>query len=804
MCRLNKMVKSGDSTLNWIHSETLPGVLQMFRLILIIWSFIVCTTGFCNIGLAVSKGAQSVIISIPGLSFMELDEDEIRRLPQLDRLRQHAAWGAMNIRTPGKGMKDVYVSWGAGAPAEAGANAQAFSFRERIDGGIASDLYVRFNGIQGSVEPAQSQMIAANGLLIPNIGALRRLNEQSRYRATPGLLGTVLQKNGISAAVWGNADTRAIFGGDVPSMQRYAALTLMDRRGTLPLGETGSATLMPDLARPFGVKTDYSFLIKQWEMHPSSVTLFELGDLDRLYADKKSYALERFEALKHKILLEMDTFIGNVAARLGEEGELWIVSPGVHADAVRHKQRLAPVIRYQQGQPAGLLTSQTTRRQGIVSYVDMAPAILAYFGVSIPEGMVGFPIKAEVRPDAYGWLLKEIRDLREIYAWRPPVLYGVAVFEVAVLLLALVMAVRPVIRGRRIIRSLLFAMLLIPSALLWMGWFPNPGLAVVLTGTVIFVLAGACLFARLKGQSLIAGMAWAGILTSALLLGDGLFGEEAMQHSLLGYDVMIGARYYGMGNECMGVLLGSALLGLASALQSRAEAAAAGVGSPPQPHRPGPAPVTMRRQCPASPGRAAVLAAAFGTLVAGYLASPALGTNAGGAIAASVAFGVLAVRLRGGGAAPALRWGRLVLALAVFVLAAFAALWLLNAALPRLPAQQSHIGRAFDQLAAGRLDVIGALIRRKLEMNVRLIVVSAWSKVLITAVFVMAVMLLKPRGLFRSWQTRYPFLMHGFAACTIGAVAALAFNDSGIVAAATMIVYVAVPMLLLRLDETDE
>jgi cell division protein FtsX len=68
----------------------------------------------------------------------------------------------------------------------------------------------------------------------------------------------------------------------------------------------------------------------------------------------------------------------------------------------------------------------------------------------------------------------------------------------------------------------------------------------------------------------------------------------------------------------------------------------------------------------------------------------------------------------------------------------------------------------------------------------------------------MAVMLLKPRGLFRSWQTRYPFLMHGFAACTIGAVAALAFNDSGIVAAATMIVYVAVPMLLLRLDETDE
>jgi hypothetical protein len=43
--------------------------------------------------------------------------------------------------------------------------------------------------------------------------------------------------------------------------------------------------------------------------------------------------------------------------------------------------------------------------------------------------------------------------------------------------------------------------------------------------------------------------------------------------------------------------------------------------------------------------------------------------------------------------------------------------------------------------------------------------------------------------------------MSGFIAIAVGAVAALAFNDSGIVAAATMIVYAAVPMLLLRIQE---
>ncbi|TBL67752.1 hypothetical protein EYB31_39355 [Paenibacillus thalictri] len=130
-----------------------------------------------------------------------------------------------------------------------------------------------------------------------------------------------------------------------------------------------------------------------------------------------------------------------------------------------------------------------------------------------------------------------------------------------------------------------------------------------------------------------------------------------------------------------------------------------------------------------------------------------------------------------------------------------AALWLLNAAITLPPAQQTHIGRAFGQLAAGRVDVIGAIIRRKLEMNAHLIAVSAWSKVLLTALFVMAVMLLKPRGIFKEWQRRYPYLMQGFTAGAIGTVAALVFNDSGIVAAATMIVYVAVPMLLLRLNE---
>ncbi|MNI88887.1 hypothetical protein D3C73_1462270 [compost metagenome] len=90
---------------------------------------------------------------------------------------------------------------------------------------------------------------------------------------------------------------------------------------------------------------------------------------------------------------------------------------------------------------------------------------------------------------------------------------------------------------------------------------------------------------------------------------------------------------------------------------------------------------------------------------------------------------------------------------------------------------------------------------RKLQMNRHLLAASAWSKVLLTSLFVMAVLVLRPRGRFGSWQHKYPYLMYGFSANTIGAIAALLLNDSGIVAAATMIVYVAAPMLLLQLQE---
>ncbi|MEX2415424.1 MAG: hypothetical protein WD424_04705, partial [Paenibacillaceae bacterium] len=234
----------------------------------------------------------------------------------------------------------------------------------------------------------------------------------------------------------------------------------------------------------------------------------------------------------------------------------------------------------------------------------------------------------------------------------------------------------------------------------------------------------------------------------------------------------IGARYYGVGNEYMGVWIGAATLGVAGIMHFSRGKKIAVIGS-------------------------ALLFA--GILF--YMASPAWGTNAGGAITAGAVFGIAWLRLFSKRMQLQLHWGKLLLWSMIFVSIALLGLWVLNGGNRASNGTGSHIGRAMDQLFAGHFDLIGGIIWRKLMMNIHLIGVSVWSKALLASMLVMAVLLMKPAGLFRRWQEAHGPLMHGLSAIATGAIVALLVNDSGIVAAATMMVFVAIPMLLIRLQE---
>lgn len=88
-------------------------------------------------------------------------------------------------------------------------------------------------------------------------------------------------------------------------------------------------------------------------------------------------------------------------------------------------------------------------------------------------------------------------------------------------------------------------------------------------------------------------------------------------------------------------------------------------------------------------------------------------------------------------------------------------------------------------------------------MNIRLIRTTIWTRVFITSLGVMVLLLYRPVGIFNDVYQRHKVFIKGLIAGTIGAVAALLFNDSGIVSAATAMVFVAPTFVLLIVDEVQ-
>ncbi|MFH5187037.1 hypothetical protein ACHHV8_33120 [Paenibacillus sp. TAB 01] len=168
---------------------------------------------------------QVVLLSVPGLSFTELgDDSEVQAsTPVLQHLKKVSAWGAMNIRTPGRGAADVYLSLGAGQFAEGGSAARAVHKEEWKDGQLSLDKFNRFRGIDGAD--------VRSDLIVPEWGLMLRANENIYHRAEPGLLGETLKSAGVRLSVWGNTG-KGMGGGDstreeaARADRRYAPLML--------------------------------------------------------------------------------------------------------------------------------------------------------------------------------------------------------------------------------------------------------------------------------------------------------------------------------------------------------------------------------------------------------------------------------------------------------------------------------------------------------------------------------------------------------------------------------------------------
>jgi hypothetical protein len=243
--------------------------------------------------------------------------------------------------------------------------------------------------------------------------------------------------------------------------------------------------------------------------------------------------------------------------------------------------------------------------------------------------------------------------------------------------------------------------------------------------------------------------------TAAIIVVDLVLGGPLAERSALSYLIAEGARFHGIGNEMMGILIGTMLIGCSAALDAG----------------------------DAAYRRIAVMTALV--LTAAAMAAPQLGAKFGSIPAAVPAFALLGlftanVRLT----------IRSVIAVAIVTLlvAGFA----IAADSLRSPEVQSHVGRAIGDG--------GEILRRKIGAAGRLLALSYWTAGIVMCGGSVLVLALRRPSLVARGLWGYPALRRVLICCAVAAVASVVANDAGVIAAAWLAVLAAcsffTPMLV--------
>lgn len=691
--------------------------------------------------LSTPASSQAIAVLVDAL---DLDEMASLELPGLGKWLATGAVGLMNCRTAGRGTPtNGALSLGVGARARTGSlGGSSFNEGEHAEGFPAGKLARQLMGIvppPGSiVHLALNQTIAAN----QGLG----------YEVEVGLLGEALRQGGICTWTIGSGDAPGVY-------SRPGALVAMDRNGLVCGGDVGRTLLIRDDPDwPYGWRTDYRALADRlWEgLAKAEFIVVYLGDLARLESHRDLFLPEQLAAFRRLAMARIDAFLDELWDMTSTSDPLvTILAPSPTAASAGRNHLLTPIIVHSP-QHRGLLSSPTTRREGLVTNMDFAPTILDWFHLAVPSSLPGGSMMSTPHPDPLGALGQLWARVKATYDQRLPILKNYVIIQIPIYLavVLLLWTTKVSTSWALVLNVLLLSLMAVPLVLLLIA--VQDELTVTAAMLVLGSLAlGVFLGRMFRGK----GFVVLSLLTAGAIAGDLLTGSTRLSHSLLGYDPIVGARFYGIGNEYMGVFLSSVLVGMTGLFDLSPRLAKA---------------------------RSSIsFVVAVGVVF--LLASPRLGANVGGTMAAVVSLGWICWRLKG----KPLTWrGGLLIALSL-VLILLVAFW--------IDAQEkgspSHLGRTVWLMSSRGPRALLEIARRKIMFNLRLVRYTYWTRALVTSVAVLALLSIHPPPRVQRIDAGHPHLALGVRAAIIASAAALVCNDSGVVAAATSLIPV-VPTLL--------
>ena len=567
-----------------------------------------------------------------------------------------------------------------------------------------------------------------------------------------GLLGRTLRAAGLRTAVIGDAD-----GDDTGA---YRPMSMMLPAPDLLL--TGPAAgEMSDPLSPGGAHADPARMADaaSHALRSCDLVVVHDGDLLRLereqvngFLTKPAYRKHRLDALRN--FRALASSLAAVADR-GSAGFLLLVSSPPWSGP-RRWDSLTPCAAGGLGvnrRAFGVLTSATTHTPGLIAARDVAPAILAALRLAGPIQMTGAPLTVAGRDSRYDLSrLDRLTTLNQRV--QTPFFWVVGFAGSGVAFASLLFAAR-----RRSQKGAVFPRWVAYALRAAVAWPLALMLAPVLgphtvAGYLALIVAVMLVLALLPSPEIILAA------TAAAIVLDGLSGSKMIAQSVLSTYALAGIRFYGIGNEYMGMLIGGSLAALALLDRSSASFEKHGLR----------------------------LIACWFILADFVLSFPAFGAKAGGAITATAAF-LFAWWLVRGIKIDRWRW--------VFAIAAGFALVFLWALIDRWIGSrtQTHIDTAVGAVTHGRLGYILGVAIRKAGLAFRILFhpgtllgIGAFA---LLGFFAQRMLRASSAAFLEGSAARRAFYGAGARA----ALVALLFNDSGAVAAILIIMSMVVSFI---------
>ncbi|GAC1410095.1 MAG: hypothetical protein NVSMB57_03410 [Actinomycetota bacterium] len=495
-----------------------------------------------------------------------------------------------------------------------------------------------------------------------------------------------------------------------------------------------------DSSVPGGLRSATDLLAEEFGGTTSGLTVLET--VESMPADCLTAPVER-DGWIERALTTADATLSELRRFLTLNDTLIVVSRVPTFARERMRDFLTPIVIVGPRFGPGSLTSPSTRRPGLITLVDLAPTVVrilkANGGIGI--GRPGVPIaRRDIYDDdaAYVHVSQSRLGILKTYVYASGSLIALAAL--------LVIAGRGRARAGRSIASgrdaLAFGLSLIAAAPLAMVL--EPAFHVHSPHVTALIIAGVTVLIALTARIALGPSRAMGLIAATTLIvvaGDLVAGAPLSSRSVVSYTMGEGARFYGIGNELMGVLIISTLLWASSVLDAGARVAA---------------PLTALCLC----------------LVV-LMSAPPIGAKFGSTLVAVPAFGVLLARA----------WGHRLHArtgLAIAIATTFIASVTVAVDLSLGEGSRSHIARVASGHSSG-------VLARKIQAAVGLLAGSYWTHGLAIALIVTILIAWKRPVLVLRGTWGRPHLRSAMIAGGVGSVGAILFNDAGIIAAGMIV-----------------